>query len=227
MPKKDGTVHHPARRRHAVAALARQPELHHAARLDLARARPRAPRHLRLRSRSVDATIPTSLRAAALALRDLLDELGLPSWVKTSGSKGFHIVVPLDGKAASARSRDSRTRSARVLVARDPKRPHAGVQQGRSRRPHPRRHRPQRLQRDVRRRLRRSRARPGAPVSAPCTWEEIERGTGRAADVHAADDGRRAIAAVGDLWADMRKHHYSLRTKSKRIRAEATTRRSS
>ena len=39
------------------------------------------------------------LRAAALALRDLLDELGLPSWVKTSGSKGFHIVVPLDGKA--------------------------------------------------------------------------------------------------------------------------------
>src|SRR5437773_465392 len=38
------------------------------------------------------------LRAAALALRGLLDELGLPSWVKTSGSKGFHIVVPLDGK---------------------------------------------------------------------------------------------------------------------------------
>ena len=42
---------------------------------------------------------PDVLRAAALAVRDLLDELGLPSWVKTSGSKGFHIVVPLDGKA--------------------------------------------------------------------------------------------------------------------------------
>ncbi len=43
---------------------------------------------------------PEVLRAAALALRRLLeDELGLPSWVKTSGSKGFHIVVPLDGKA--------------------------------------------------------------------------------------------------------------------------------
>ena len=25
--------------------------------------------------------------------------LGLPSWIKTSGSKGYHIVVPLDGKA--------------------------------------------------------------------------------------------------------------------------------
>jgi len=38
------------------------------------------------------------LRAAALNLRDLLAELGLPAWIKTSGSKGFHIAVPLDGK---------------------------------------------------------------------------------------------------------------------------------
>ncbi len=42
---------------------------------------------------------PEVLREAALAVRDLLLELGLPSWVKTSGSKGFHIVVPLDGKS--------------------------------------------------------------------------------------------------------------------------------
>ena len=42
---------------------------------------------------------PDALRAAALGVRELLEELGLPSWVKTSGSKGFHIVVPLDGKA--------------------------------------------------------------------------------------------------------------------------------
>ena len=39
------------------------------------------------------------LRAAALGLRDLLEELGLRSLVKTSGSKGFHIVVALDGSA--------------------------------------------------------------------------------------------------------------------------------
>src|SRR5687767_7118019 len=42
---------------------------------------------------------PDQLRAAALGLRDLLVELGLPSLVKTSGSKGFHIAVPLDGTA--------------------------------------------------------------------------------------------------------------------------------
>ena len=43
---------------------------------------------------------PAAVRAAAIGLRDLLEELGLPSWIKTSGSKGFHIVVPLDGKSA-------------------------------------------------------------------------------------------------------------------------------
>src|SRR5207342_3159998 len=41
-----------------------------------------------------------AVRAAAIGLRDLLlAALGLPSWVKTTGSKGFHIIVPLDGKA--------------------------------------------------------------------------------------------------------------------------------
>src|SRR6187401_1958553 len=39
-----------------------------------------------------------AVRRAAIELRDLLAELGLPSWIKTSGSKGFHIAVPLDRK---------------------------------------------------------------------------------------------------------------------------------
>src|SRR5215510_7255220 len=42
-----------------------------------------------------------SVRGAALGLRDLLAKIGLPSWVKTSGSKGFHIVVPLDAKTST------------------------------------------------------------------------------------------------------------------------------
>ncbi|MCU1345439.1 MAG: primase-like protein [Acidimicrobiia bacterium] len=35
----------------------------------------------------------------ALMVRQLLDNLGLPSLIKTSGSKGLHLVLPLDGKS--------------------------------------------------------------------------------------------------------------------------------
>ncbi len=40
-----------------------------------------------------------AVRSAALEVKKHLDELGLPSFVKTSGGKGFHVVVPLKPKA--------------------------------------------------------------------------------------------------------------------------------
>ena len=36
-----------------------------------------------------------AVQEAALLTRTLLDELGLQSWLKTSGGKGLHVVVPL------------------------------------------------------------------------------------------------------------------------------------
>ena len=64
---------------------------------------------------------PDVLRAAALLLRDLLDELGLRSWIKTSGSKGFHIAVPLDGKAHVGEvARFAHARRPRCSSTRDP-----------------------------------------------------------------------------------------------------------
>jgi bifunctional non-homologous end joining protein LigD len=46
------------------------------------------------------------------------------------------------------------------------------------------------------------RAKPGAPVSAPCTWEEIERGTvgPRTFTLRTMAD---RVAEVGDLWSDL------------------------
>ena len=110
---------------------------------------------------------------------------GLPSWVKTSGSKGFHIVVPLDGTARIgevARFAHAVGTTARAARSRAPD---AGVQQGRPRRAHPGRHRTQRLQRDVRRRLRRAREAGRAGVRAVHVGGSRAR-RGRPAHVHAA-----------------------------------------
>jgi len=53
------------------------------------------------------------------------------------------------------------------------------------------------------------RARPGAPVSAPCTWEEIERGKVGPATFTLRTMADR-VARAGDLWADMRRRKRSL-----------------
>ena len=141
------------------------------------------------------------LRRAALALRDLLAERGLPSWIKTSGSKGFHVVVPLDGSAEVEAVNRFAIAIASELVRRDPahltrewiKADRAG-----------------RLFLDTDRNTYSAtfaaayavRARPGAPVSAPCTWAEVEAGTIRPQAFTLRTMPAR-LDAVGDLWADL------------------------
>src|SRR5207249_7123415 len=150
---------------------------------------------------------PEVLRAAALALRELLTELGLSSWVKTSGSKGFHIVVPLDGTATFGDVSEFAHAAGAMLVARSPE----SLTQEFSKAD-----RGGRILVDAGRNGYSAtfavayavRARPGAPVSAPCTWEEIEDGetTPRTFTVHTM---AARIALVGDVWADMSAHPQS------------------
>jgi bifunctional non-homologous end joining protein LigD len=142
-----------------------------------------------------------TLRAAALKLRELLDELGLRSWIKTSGSKGFHIAVPLDGKSDfGAVARFAHT-VGRVLVTRDPDhltQEFHKIDRG------------GRILVDTGRNGYSAtyaatytvRAKPGAPVSAPCTWEEIERGDVGPKTFTLRTMAQR-ISVAGDLWADM------------------------
>jgi bifunctional non-homologous end joining protein LigD len=144
---------------------------------------------------------PEALRASALGLRDLLEELGLPSWVKTSGSKGFHIVVPLDGKAKSQEVARFADAVGTELVRRDPDRLTQEFSKA---------DRGGRILVDTGRNgfgatfaaAYAVRAKPGAPVSAPCTWAEIERSLVNPQSFTVRNLPDR-IRAVGDLWADL------------------------
>jgi bifunctional non-homologous end joining protein LigD len=151
---------------------------------------------------------PQVLRSAALAVRDLLEALGLPSSVKTSGSKGFHIVVPLDGEARFDEVWRFAHGVGAVLVKRHPdtltqefiKADREGrilVDTGRNgysatfAAPYA------------------VRPKPGAPVSAPCTWDEIERGVVGPRTFTLRTMAQR-VADVGDLWVDMHSDRQSL-----------------
>lgn len=63
---------------------------------------------------------PGVLRSAAARLHQLLDELGLPSFLKSSGSRGLHIVVPLIPSAETDDVKDLSLAVAEALAARDP-----------------------------------------------------------------------------------------------------------
>ena len=151
---------------------------------------------------------PKDVRAAALALRVLLDELDLPSWVKTSGSKGLHIVVPLDGAANFGDVARFAHTVGTLLVRRFPD--HLTQEFSKA-------DRGRRILVDTGRNGYSAtfaaaysvRARPGAPVSAPCTWDEIEQGTVSPRTFTLRNLPAR-VAEVGDLWANMRRRGKSL-----------------
>ena len=149
------------------------------------------------------------LRRAALGLRELLTELGLPSWIKTSGSKGFHIAVPLDGKSDFGFVARFAHGVGRVMVQRDPD----NLTQEFSKAD-----RGGRILVDTGRNGYSAtfaaaytvRARPGAPVSAPCAWDELERGEIGPKSLTLRGMAER-VSAVGDLWADMLRRQRSLK----------------
>jgi bifunctional non-homologous end joining protein LigD len=159
---------------------------------------------------------PHHLRSAALGLRNLLSELGLPSWVKTSGSKGFHIAVPLDGKAGFGEVARFAHGVGTVLVERDPE--HLTQEFSKA-------GRGGRILIDTGRNGYSAtfaaayavRPKPGAPVSAPCTWLELEKGEVGPQSFKLRTMTRR-IAATGDLWSDLRRHRRSLRRPLEKLR---------
>ena len=160
------------------------------------------------------------VRAAAIGLRELLDKLGLTSWVKTTGSKGYHIVVPLDGTADMGKVARFANEVGTLFTKLAPdaltqefskadRRGRIYVDTGRNgysatfAAPYT------------------VRAKRGAPVSAPCTWEEIERGEVDPGTFTLQNMPAR-IEAVGDLWAEMKRRGRSLKGPIEKLRSLAS-----
>ena len=150
-----------------------------------------------------------TVRRAAIDLRDLLEKLTLQSWIKTTGSKGFHIVVPLDGKTPIGQVARFAGAVGKVFV---------GLQPDALTQEFAKVDRRGRIYVDTGRNGYHStfaaaytvRARPGAPVSAPCTWEEVECGDVEPATFTVRNILER-VQRIGDVWGDLRRRGTSLK----------------
>ena len=141
------------------------------------------------------------LCSAALAVRDLLHELDLPSWVKTSGSKGFHIVVPIEPDLPFDEVAAFASSAAAILVQRHSSTLTLEFSKA---------ERGGRIYVDVGRNGYSAtfaaaysvRPKAGAPVSAPCRWDEIETAwsdRARSPSIRWLGDSRR-LAICGPTW---------------------------
>jgi bifunctional non-homologous end joining protein LigD len=155
------------------------------------------------------------VRATARAVADVLDELGLVSYVQTTGSRGLHVVTPIKGDAEFDVVRQFARDVAEVVAADDPA--HRTIEMRKA-------NRGDRVYLDVMRNAYAQtavapyavRARRGAPVATPLEWDELDR-RGLRADRFTIHDIPKRVAENGDPWADLRRRARSLIRPAQRL----------
>jgi len=149
----------------------------------------------------LDPSVPgvPAVRRATRMVGELLTDVGLESVLKTTGSRGYHVVVPLRREAGFDDVRAFARDLARVLIGRAPDLLTLEARKA---------ERGDRVLVDVQRNGYGQtavppyavRARPGAPVSTPITWGELSRVE---PDQHTIRTVGRRLARGGDRWADL------------------------
>ena len=112
-------------------------------------------------------------REAARAVREVLDRVGLPAFVKTTGGKGLHVHVPLDRRAGFDEVRAFAREVAEIVARKSPQRFTTEQRKPKRR---------GRLYLDIMRNGYAQtavppyavRGRKGAPVATPLAWEELD-----------------------------------------------------
>src|SRR6266852_5005765 len=138
--------------------------------------------------------------AVALVCKDVFDELSLPSFPKTSGSSGIHIYLPLKPKYDYGKIAAVAHALAAEVARRAPK--IATTQRSLAKR------QKQQVYVDAMQNARgktiasvfSARAKPGATVSMPLTWKQIEKGV-KIADF-TIKNVPEIIKKKGDAWKD-------------------------
>jgi bifunctional non-homologous end joining protein LigD len=154
------------------------------------------------------------VRDAALALREILDGLGLVPFAKTTGSKGLHVTAPLDRKADFEETRAFAHAVARILAEGDPDRLTMEVRKAKRR---------GRVFIDIGRNAYGQtavppyavRARDGAPVATPLEWDEVP-GL-RSARTFTLRNLFRRLSRRSDPWGGMGRRARSLGRAAERL----------
>jgi len=136
----------------------------------------------------------------ALALRVLLDDLGLQSWPNVSGGKGLHVRVPVAGEGGYPRTKQLARAIAELLREQLPERVVTVMVRER---------RHGRVFIDWSQNdpwksivaLYSARGLSHPTVAAPVTWDEVDRAADGAPLSFEAADVLDRIEALGDLWA--------------------------
>ena len=142
------------------------------------------------------------VRAAAAELRVLLDEFGITGYPKTTGNRGVHVYVRLEPRWDSFQVRAAAVAAARELERRRPELITAAWWKE---------ERGERVFLDYNQNAPHKtvfgvwsvRARPGAQVSTPLTWDDLN-------DVLPDELTIATAPARGDAWAEINEHPQSL-----------------
>jgi bifunctional non-homologous end joining protein LigD len=148
--------------------------------------------------------------SGAQTLKELLDEIGLPAYLKTTGSRGLHVLTPLDRSEDFDSVRAFARELAQAVVASDPER--YTLEQYKAKRRG-------RVFVDINRNAYAQtavaayavRARRGAPVSVPLDWAELRKKNFRPNGITIATLFDR-LEKIEDPWKDLWRHAISLKS---------------
>ncbi|MDD1713775.1 MAG: non-homologous end-joining DNA ligase [Methanoregulaceae archaeon] len=158
------------------------------------------------------------VRRAAFLVKEFADDLGMPSFVMTTGSHGLHVIIPLDASQEFDAVRTFAEAMAESLASR-----HAAG-----------------LTTEIRKEKRKGRIfldtlrnaygqtsvppyavrpRPGAPVATPLSWDELH-DTSLHARTYTLKNIRERLSMKGDPWKEIARWGISLVPLADRLREQ-------